>query len=54
MEFLQGRPLSPAELEQLRFEIEAFDSIEHITDEVRGIVQRNWPHLLSKLPPEKS
>jgi hypothetical protein len=54
MEFLNGRPVSPEDLERLRIEIEAFDSIEHVTDEVRGIVQRNWPHLLSKLPPEKN
>jgi hypothetical protein len=53
MEFLNGRPLSPEELEQLRIEIEAFDSIDHITDDVRELVQRNWPQLLSKLPPEK-
>jgi hypothetical protein len=53
MEFLNGRPLSPEELEQLRIEIESFDSIEKIDDEVRGIVQRNWPHLLAKLPPEQ-
>ena len=26
--------------------------ITAIDDEVRGIVERNWPHLLSKLPPE--
>jgi hypothetical protein len=51
MEFLNGRPLSPEDLERLRLEIESFDTIEHVTDEVRGIVQRNWPHLLSKLPP---
>jgi hypothetical protein len=52
MEFLNGLPLSPEELEQLRTEIEAFDSIEAVSDEVRGIVQRNWSHLLAKLPPE--
>jgi len=24
-----------------------------VDDETRGIVARNWPHLLSKLPPEE-
>jgi hypothetical protein len=24
-----------------------------VDDEIRGIVARNWPHLLSKLPPEE-
>jgi hypothetical protein len=24
-----------------------------VDDEIRGVVARNWPHLLSKLPPEE-
>jgi len=27
------------------------DDITAIDDEVRGIVERNWPHLVSELPP---
>jgi hypothetical protein len=53
MEFLHGRPLSPEDLERIRLEIEAFDDIGAVDDEIRGIVARNWPHLLSKLPPEE-
>ena len=30
-----------------------FDDIGAVDDEIRGIVARNWPHLLSKLPPEE-
>ncbi len=30
---------------------EGFDNIAHVDDEICGIVARNWPHLLSKLPP---
>jgi hypothetical protein len=52
MEFMFGRPLSPEELEMLRQQIEAMDDITAIDGEVRGIVERNWPHLLSKLPSE--
>jgi Family of unknown function (DUF5716) len=33
-------------------EIEAFDDIDAVDDEIRGIVARNCPHLLAKLPPE--
>jgi hypothetical protein len=52
MEFLHGRPLSPEELEMLRRQIEeGFDNIDAVDDEIRDIVARNWPHLLSKLPP---
>jgi len=52
IEFLHGRPLSPEELEMIRREIEAFDDIGAVDDEIRGIVARNWPHLLARLPPE--
>jgi hypothetical protein len=51
IEFLHGRPLSPDDLEGIRREIEAFDDIGAVDDEIRGIVARNWPHLLAKLPP---
>jgi hypothetical protein len=50
MEFMFGRPLSPEELEMLRKQIEDITAID---DEVRGIVERNWPHLLPKLPPRE-
>jgi hypothetical protein len=53
MEFLHGQPLSPEELELIREQIEALDDIAAVDDEIRGIVARNWPHLLSKLPPEE-
>jgi hypothetical protein len=53
MEFLHGRPLSPEDLERIRQEIEAFDNIDVIDDEIRGIVARNWPYLLEKLPPDE-
>ena len=51
MEFMFGRPLSPEELDTLRQQIESMDDITAVTDEVRGIVERNWPHLVAKLPP---
>jgi len=53
MEFLHGRPLSPEDLERIRLEIESFDNIDVIDDEIRGIVARNWPYLLEKLPPDE-
>ncbi len=53
IEFLHGLPLGPKELQIIRRQIEAgVDVIDLIDDEIRGIVARNWPHLLSKLPPE--
>ena len=52
MEFYQGRPLEPEELEAIRQQIEQFDTIEAIDPEMRGIVERNWRHLVAKLPAE--
>jgi hypothetical protein len=54
VEFLHGRPLSAEELDMIRHQIEeGFDNIAEVDPEIRGIVARNWPHLLSKLPPEE-
>jgi hypothetical protein len=53
IEFLYGRPLNPEELDMIRQQIESgFDQIAVIDPGIRGIVARNWPHLLAKLPPE--
>ena len=54
VEFLDGRPLGPEELELIRQQIEeGFDNISEVDPEIRGIVARNWPHLLETLPPEE-
>jgi hypothetical protein len=50
IEILHGRPLEPEELDMIRMQIEAFDRIEAIDPQIRRIVERNWPHLLAKLP----
>jgi hypothetical protein len=52
MEFYQGRPLEPEELEAIRQQIEQFDTIEAIDPEMGGIVERNWSHPVAKLPSE--
>jgi hypothetical protein len=44
--------MCPEELEFHRTQIEAVDDIGAVTDEVRGIVERNWRHLVPKLPPK--
>jgi hypothetical protein len=41
MEFYQGRPLEPEELEAIRQQIQQFDTIEAIDPEMCGIVERN-------------
>jgi hypothetical protein len=37
IEFLHGRPLTPEDLEMIRREIESFDNIDVIDDEIRGM-----------------
>ena len=51
-EVFRGKPLSPKDLERIRLELESFDSIKVADEELRGLVKRNWPHLVAKLPPE--
>jgi hypothetical protein len=54
MEFLHGRPLGPEDLEMIRRQIEeGAEVMAAVDNEIRGIVARNWPHLLAKLPPEE-
>jgi hypothetical protein len=51
---IHGRPLSPEDLEMIRRQIEEGAEVMAAVDsEIRGIVARNWPHLLAKLPPEE-
>jgi hypothetical protein len=53
MEFLCGHLLSDADLAALRRGLENCDRIEVVNDEMRALVERNWPHLVPKLPPEE-
>jgi hypothetical protein len=50
-EVFRGQPLGPKDLERIRLELETLDSIKVADEELRGLVKRNWPHLLAKLPP---
>ncbi len=51
IEYYRGRPLKPEELEAIRQQIDSFDTIEVTEPEMRGLVERNWPRLVAKLPP---
>jgi hypothetical protein len=54
IELLHGRQLTQDELDMIRAQLESrFDAVDAIDPEIRGIVERNWPHLLAKLPPEE-
>jgi hypothetical protein len=53
IEIFRGRVLSTEELAALRREVESFDNIEAIDDELRALIVRNWPDLAAKLPPKQ-
>jgi fructose-bisphosphate aldolase class II len=40
---LYGRELSDTDLEAIRAEVESFDTIEHIDDEMRDLIANQWP-----------
>ena len=42
---LYGRELSPDELAHIRAQVESFDTIEMIDDEMRDLIARQWPDL---------
>ena len=52
---LDGRELSAVELEQIRQQIEAFDSIEAVSDQMRDLIASQYQHFLVNLnPPTKN
>lgn len=40
------------ELDQIRAQLDAFDTIEEIRPEMRVLITRLWPDMVAKLPPE--
>ena len=49
---LGGSELSPQELERIKNELEFFDQIEHVSNEMRELITAQWPDLSWKLPPQ--
>ena len=47
---LHGRELWPDDLKAIREQIEVFDTIEHIDDDMRALIEQQWPNLVAKLP----
>ena len=53
---LTGRPRSkamPADLKRLHKYMLEVEGIDHISDEMRAVVEREWPELAHKLPPKR-
>ena len=49
----RGRVLSQAELHEISKQVEGFDSIDVVDDEMRDLIEREWPDLVAKLPPRR-
>jgi hypothetical protein len=47
---LCGCELSEAELETIRADIESLDTIDEVDDQMRALIESEWPDLLAKLP----
>ena len=45
--------LTEDQLRQIRAHLDGFDSIEAVTDEMRALIESEWPELLAKLPPRE-
>ena len=51
---INGHELTEEDLELLRQQLEAFDHIEVISEEVRELIAQRWPHLLSNWTRQRS
>jgi hypothetical protein len=46
--------MMPADLKRLQQYMLEIEGIDHISDEMRAVVEELWPELAHKLPPKKS
>jgi hypothetical protein len=46
---LDGRELSELELARIRRQIESLETIDVVSDEMRALIEQQWPHLLAKI-----
>jgi hypothetical protein len=48
-----GKVMMPADLKRLHKYMLDIEGIDHISDEMRAVVESEWPELTHKLPPKK-
>jgi hypothetical protein len=51
---LGGRVMLQADFERLHKYLRETPYIHHISDEMRAVIESEWPELLPKLPPRKT
>jgi len=47
-----GKIMMPADLKRLHEYMLEVEHIDHILDEMRSVVEREWPEMAHKLPPK--
>jgi hypothetical protein len=50
---INGAPMTPDDLQRLHGYLVEMDSIAIISDEMRIVIESEWPELAYKLPPRK-
>jgi hypothetical protein len=48
-----GKVMMPADLKRLHKYMLEIEGIDHISDEMRAVVEELWPELAHKLPPKR-
>jgi hypothetical protein len=48
-----GQVMMPADLKRLHKYMLDIEHIDHISDEMRTVVESEWPELVHKLPPKE-
>jgi hypothetical protein len=47
-----GKVMMPTDLKRLHKELLEFEHIDFISDEMRAVIEDEWPELVHKLPPK--
>jgi hypothetical protein len=48
----RGYVMTPARLKRLRKELLEFEQITELSDDMRELIEKQWPELAHKLPPK--
>ena len=48
-----GKVMMPADVKRLQKYMLEIEGIDHISDEMRAVVESEWPELAHKLPPKR-
>ena len=52
--WIDGRLLTERDLQDIRAQLEGFKTVTAISDEMRDVIETEWPELAAKLLPPKN